>query len=383
MKYKKIIYADYAAATPLDSAVLAAMQPFFVDEFFNPSAPYLAARSVRHKVESARAEIAKTLGTRPREILFTAGATEANNLAVHGIMQQYPNAKVLVSAIEHDSVLEPAKKYNYAIIPVNKNGHIDLNRLEDMIDDTTVLISVMHANNEVGTVQHLSEVGDMLMAVRQERRARGVELPLYFHSDAAQALNYLTVFPHRSGVDLLSLNGGKIYGPKQSGILFVGSGTKLASLIQGGGQEEGLRSGTENVAAIIGLATAVVQAVALREQESKRLGELRSIFSQSLTSRAPGVQQTVQTDFCLPNIVSLLVPGKDNERFMMELDERGVQCGVGSACSASNDEPSHVLKALGLSDEQSQTSLRFSFGRQTTKEDVLTIVGHLAELICG
>lgn len=366
----KPIYLDHAAATPVDQAVLAAMQPYFSDQFYNPSATYLAAKQVRHDIEAARASVAATLGVRPREIVFTAGASEANNLAIHGVMQRYPEAKVLVSAIEHYSVLKAAQKYACELIPVDQKGLIDVTGLGDQIDDQTVLVCVVYANNEIGTVQHMADIGRLVTKVRADRQKRGVALPLYFHTDAAQAMNYLAVQPKRLGVDLLSLNGGKIYGPKQSGLLFVATGVELAPQILGGGQEWGLRSGTENVPAIIGLATAIAQAAEQREAENHRLKALQQSFIKLLAEKVPQVVVTAPTDHKLPNIVHITIPGTDNERLMMELDERGVQCALGSACSASSDEPSHVLKAIGLSDEEAQTSLRFSMGRSTTEADL-------------
>lgn len=366
----KPIYLDHAAATPVEQAVLAAMQPYFSDQFYNPSATYLAAKQVRHDIEAARGTVAAVLGVRPREIVFTAGASEANNLAIHGVMQRYPAAKVLVSAIEHHSVLKTAQKYACELIPVDQKGLIDVTGLGDQIDDQTVLVSVVYANNEIGTVQHMADIGRLVAKVRADRQKRGVALPLYFHTDAAQAMNYLAAQPKRLGVDLLSLNGGKIYGPKQSGLLFVATGTELAPQILGGGQEWGLRSGTENVPAIIGLATAIAQAAEQREAENHRLKALQQSFIKLLAEKVPQAVVTAPTDHKLPNIVHITIPGTDNERLMMELDERGIQCALGSACSASSDEPSHVLKAIGLTDKEAQASLRFSMGRSTTEADL-------------
>lgn len=375
------IYLDHAAATPVDKTVLAAMQPYFTGNFYNPSATYLAAKAVHQDVEAARTRIAAVLGVRPREIVFTAGASEANNLAIQGVMRHFPGSKVLVSAIEHDSVLKPAQQYSSELIPVDGKGFIDQSRLRDLIDDKTVLVSAVYANNEIGVVQHLSEISKLLAEVRTDRVKRGVALPLYFHTDAAQAPNTLQVLPRQLGVDLLSLNGGKIYGPKQSGLLFVATGVKIDPLIFGGAQEWGLRSGTENVPAIIGLAKAVTGAVELREAEKHRLQELRHLFIKELAEKVPNAVETAPTPHKLPSIIHITIPGVDNERLMMELDEQGVQCALGSACSASNDEPSHVLKAIGLSDKEAQTSLRFSMGRATTDADVRRTVKTLRALV--
>lgn len=379
----KTIYLDHAAATPLDPAVLAAMQPYFTDNFYNPSATYQAAREVRHDVETARATIAKALGVRPGEIIFTAGGTEANNLAIHGVMRRYPEANMLVSAIEHDSVLATAGQYQHKIIPVDSNGLIKADSLKKLIDDQTVLVSIMFANNEIGSVQHLSSISKLLAGIRTARADKGNELPLLLHSDGAQALNYLSVYPHRLGIDLLSLNGGKIYGPKQSGLLFVRSGVSLEPLVYGGGQEQGLRSGTENVPAIMGLSKAIEQAVELRSSETDRLKALRRHFMSELERKVPQAVLSVQSDYVIPNMVHLHVPGVDNERLMMELDEKGVMCAVGSACKASSDEPSHVLQAIGMDEAAAQSSLRFSMGRATTEADITRTVNSLAECLKG
>lgn len=375
------IYLDYAAATPLDQAVHDAMRPYFSDHFYNPSASYQSARGVRKDIDEARAVIAKALGVRPVELIFTAGGTEANNLAIQGIMKLYPGARVLVSAIEHDSVLEPASLFNMAYIPVNSKGVVDPDVLKRLIDDETVLVSVLFANNEIGVVQHMSALSSAIETARNQRTASGNNLPLYFHSDAAQALNYLKVQPHRLGIDLLSLNGGKIYGPKQSGLLYVRTGVEIDPLIYGGGQERGKRSGTENVPAIMGLSHAIATAVERRTEDEKHMEQLRRLFIDQLQEQLPKVSLTEVGETHLPNIVHISFPGWDNERLMMELDERGIQCAVGSACSASSDEPSHVLKAVGFSSEQAQSSLRFSMGRSTTAEDVRVVVSVLKEIL--
>lgn len=375
------IYLDYAAATPVDSQVFSAMEPYFTANFYNPSAGYLAGRSVRTAIDDARHEVAATLGVRPGEIVFTAGATEANNLAIQGIMAQNPGGKVLVSAIEHDSVLEVAKEYSHGRVPVNAKGEIILEQLEDLLTDDVVLVSIMYANNEIGAVQDISKISALIADVRAKRTETGSSMPLYFHTDAAQAPNYLPLHPKRLGVDLMSLNGGKIYGPKQSGALFIASGTGVKPLLRGGGQEFGLRSGTENVPAIIGFSAALQKAVDVRSVEVKRLADLKALFVDGLT-QLKGVEIT-PTANSLHNLVHITIPGKDNERLMMELDERGIQCAVGSACSASNEEPSHVLQAIGMTEEQAQSSLRFSMGRSTQKEDVTATLKALKEVLRG
>ncbi len=379
----KHIYLDHAAATPLDPEVYEAMKPYFSEQFYNPSATYNAARATRNTLDEARHRVAGVLGARPGEIVFTAGATEANNLAIHGVISKFPGSKILVSAIEHDSVLKAAKQHKHTILSVDPKGRVDLAKLKsELQDDTVVLVSIMYANNEIGTVQDMRAVGKVVEEAKKSRSSRGVSLPLYLHTDAAQAPNCLPIQPKRMHVDLMSLNGGKIYGPKQSGVLFVASGTQLSPIIFGGGQEYGLRSGTENVPGIVGFSLALEKAARLRPAETLRLAELKTLLCKELLAASPDVQLTVAED-ALHNLIHITVAGRDNERLMMELDERGIECAVGSACSASNEEPSHVLRAIGMTDAQAQTSLRFTMGRSTTQADVKKVGKMMKEILHG
>lgn len=376
----KSIYLDYAAATPIDPKVLAAMAPYFSEQFFNPSSKYLAGRAARRTLEKARADIAQILGAKPGEIIFTAGATEANNLAIKGVMQQFPKSELLVSAIEHKSVTEPASRFKVRRIPVTPAGVVELDHLAKMVNDGTVLVSVMLVSNELGTIQPLRDIGASIQQVRHRRQLKGNRLPLYLHTDAAQAPNYLDLKTARLGVDLLTLNGGKIYGPKQSGILFVAGATRLTPLIEGGGQERSLRSGTENLPAIVGLAEALKIAQAQKAKQNAKLTALRNFFTAEL-SKMPGVTINGRAKQRAPHIVSATFAGIDNERLMMELDEAGVQVAVGSACSAASVEPSPVLAAIGLTDQQARATLRFSFGRGTTKQQLTKTLRLLAKLV--
>lgn len=377
------IYLDYAAATPLDAGVLAAMQPYFSEQFYNPSASYLAAKAVAADLRAAREKVAQVLGVKPTEIIFTAGGTEANNLAIQGVMARYPNTKVCISAVEHESVREPAAQYNVTELAVGEDGVVDLAGLEKAIDDQTVLVSVMYANNEIGTVQPIKEVAAKIQLIRDQRRAKGNKLPLYLHTDACQAANYLDLHVAKLGVDLMTLNGGKIYGPKQSGVLYARTGVDLAPLIRGGGQERGLRSGTENVAQAVGFAEALQAAQTRRHEEAKRLTVLRDQTLAALLAAFPEAIINGSLKRRLPNNMSVTFPGQDNERLMMALDERGIICAVGSACSASKDEPSHVLRAIGLSDEAARSTLRLTLGRDSTSEGMVTTLSQLQELING
>lgn len=376
-----MIYLDHAAATPLDPEVLAAMQPYFTDLFYNPSANYMAAQNVRSKLEQARADVATVLGARASEIIFTAGGTESDNLAIAGIMRQHPEANVVVSAIEHDAVLEIAGQFNCSAALVSEQGMINLDDLAAKINDHTVLVSVMYANNEVGTIQPLRKVAQLLDNIREVRRKAGNSLPLYFHTDACQAANYLDLHVSRLGVDLMTLNGGKIYGPKQSGILFVSSKVQLQPLIRGGGQERNLRSGTENVAACVGFAKALQIAQAKRHDEVKRLSELQQLAYRSIEEAVPQTVINGSLKHRLPNNVHLTLPGEDNERLLVELDERGILAAAGSACSASKEEPSHVLRAMGVSDADAQSSLRITAGRRTTGQDMNDFVYALTTIV--
>lgn len=377
----KPIYFDYAAATPLDNRVLDAMQPYFSDNFYNPSALYAAARDTRKTLEATRARVASVLGARPSEIVFTAGGTESDNLAIHGLMRRYPTANIITSAIEHDAVLLPASQYEHRQAPVTPDGLINMSALEALIDDNTVLVSVMYANNEIGTVQPITKIAQLLKKVRDARRQHGVQMPLYFHTDACQAGAYLDLHVARLGVDLLTMNGGKMYGPKQSGVLYVRGGIELMPLVTGGGQERGLRSGTENLAACIGFATALELVQSQRHEESQRLRTLQKQFMDELSNKLPQAIIRGSRKQRLPNNVHFTIPGTDNERLLVQLDEAGVLAAAGSACSASSETPSHVLRALGLTDDEARASLRFSMGRDTTAKQVTTVVDTLTSLV--
>lgn len=375
------IYLDYAAATPVDPIVLKTMEPFFTDVFYNPSSTYLASRSVKKSLDDARASLAHWLGCRPAELVFTAGATEANNLAIHGVMNQWESSNTVTSAIEHESVVEPVAKYDNRIVGVDERGLVNLDELVQQIDTDTVMVSVIYANNEIGTVQHLSEVAKIVRAERDQRIKNGSDKPIYFHTDASQAGNYLDLHVDKLGVDLLTLNGGKTYGPKQSGALYVRGGIELDPLLLGGGQERGLRSGTENVASAIGLAKAFEIAQSDRKQEGYRVGELSMQLRKLLVEKDLGVEFLGHKKHRLPNLVSVLIEGIDGERVTMMLDEAGFQTGTGSACSALSDESSHVIKALGKTDSQVNSTLRFSFGRPSKLEHVEKLAEILPNII--
>jgi cysteine desulfurase len=375
------IYLDNAAATPLDKQVFATMQPYLTDQFYNPSAQYEAGRAVKKDLEVARAKVAHWFGARPSEIVFTAGGTEANNLIINGVMQQYPDANLIMSSVEHDSILRPAEQYNHKLAPVLPDGTLDIQQCLNLIDDQTVLISVQYANNEVGVVQPIRQLTQAVAEIKKARQKQGSALPFFVHIDACQAPAYLDIHAASLGVDAMTINSGKIYGPKQTGVLFVKAGTILQAQILGGGQERGMRSGTENIANAVGLATALDLVQERRHEETNRMQKLQKLFFDLIKEHLPSAVINGSRKHRLPNNVHLTLPGQDNERLMMELDERGIQCAVGSACSASNEEPSHVLKAMGLSDAEAQASLRFTMGIQTTEADIRQVVDSLAKLV--
>lgn len=380
-KHKGVIYADYAAATPVDKRVLKAMLPYFSQSFYNPSSPYEAAKQVKKVVEAARANVAQWLGAKAAEIIFTAGATESINLAIKGVANSQKNANIVVSQIEHEAVLTAAGLYERRLAPVRPNGVVDLDKLSRLIDDKTILVSVGYANNEIGTIQPLSEIASMIHQIRRLRQLKNNSTPIYLHTDASQAACYLDLHASRLGVDLMTLNGGKMYGPKQSGVLFVKSSLDLEPLIVGGGQEAGLRSGTENVAGIVGLSSALDIAQMQRKESIKKAQILRDNLQREIIQAAPQTIVWGNQKKRLPNLLNLSWSGVDGERLVMQLDEKGIMASTGSACAANKQTASHVLKAIAANNSEVQGSLRLSLGRFTTQQEIKTIVRTLLQLI--
>lgn len=366
----KPVYLDYAAATPLDERVLEEMRPYFSTTFYNPAATYLAAQDVRKAVEAARSRVALLLGARSSEVLFLPGATAANRYAIEAVMKRYAGKKLLASAVEHPSILRLLHEYNGCEIPVDTAGILDINALRRLIDDEVVLVSVMYANNEMGAIQPLPAVSGLLAEVRDQRRKAGNTLPLYFMTDASQAANYLDLHVSRLGVDLMVLNGGKVYGPKQTAVLYARAGLDLHP-----------HGGTENVPGVIGCAAALELAQSNRQAEAERLKVLQKLFLDLLMAKIPEVIINGSLTHRVPNNVHITIPGEDNERLLMALDEAGIMAAAGSACMASGEEPSHVLKAMGVSDADAQASLRFTMGRGTTEDDIRRTVDVLAGLV--
>lgn len=360
-----MIYLDNAAATPIDKRVLREMEPYFIDKFYNPSAAYLAARQVRADFEEARHRLAQAIGARSAEIIVTAGATESDNMALSGV-----DGRIITTSIEHSAVLNVAKARGGVILPVDELGRIDLAQLRQSIADDVQLISIGYVNSETGMVQDIRAVSDLVTAVRRDRLERGVELPLYLHTDASQAVGLFDLNVARLGVDLMTLNAGKCYGPKQVGLLYVRAGVRLRPLIRGGGQEMGLRSGTENVTGTIGFAKAVELAEKTRKSEVKRLTGLRRRLHDYLANNLDDIKFNENNKRNSPAILNFSIPGLDGERMVFALDEEGVMVSTGSACAANKGLRSHVLTALGLSDAEADGSIRLSMGRFTTDDDI-------------
>lgn len=376
----KPIYLDYAAATPLDPRVEAAMRPFFSDQFYNPSSSYLAAKAVKTALEAARGRVAHWLGAKPSEIVFTAGATESINLAIQGIMQANPGGSILVCGTEHEAVLAAARPFKHQIIPVAQDGAVELDSISKLIDDTTVLISVGLVNNEIGTIQPLKDIASQVQQIRRIRQLKNNPRPLYLHTDASQAGCYLDLHASRLGVDLMTLNGAKMYGPKQSGVLFVKAGIQPQPLIFGGGQENGWRSGTENVSACVGLATALDIAQAERKAAIVKISSLRYELLRLIQQTIPNTVVNGNIKKHAPHILHLSWPGVDGERLLMQLDEAGIMASTGSACAANKQTASHVLRACGMSADTIQGSLRLSLGRGTNSKQVVAAAHIIAKL---
>lgn len=373
------IYLDYAAATPLDERVFAAMQPYYTDKFYNPSAAYGAAREVRADLDAARHELAIAIGGKRDEVIMTAGATESVNLAFHGILDSGDH--VVIGATEHPAVRAVASMYKVSVAPSDTKGIISADKVAANVTDDTKLVSVTTADSELGTVQSLSKIAERLNGIRRDRRTRGITTPLYFHTDASQAAGAVDLHVARLGVDLLTLNAAKCYGPKQVGLLWVAAHIVLQPLIVGGGQERGLRSGTENVAGIVGFALALRLALKSRHTEAARVSALREKLQNELVSKVPELVVNGSMKKRLPGHLNVSLEGLDAERVVFHLDNVGVQVATGAACAANKGTRSAVLEAVGMTPEMADGSLRFSLGRQTTQEQITRAIPLIVEAI--
>lgn len=356
MKHDQI-FLDHAAATPLAPAVLEAMTPYFSELFYNPSSPYDAAVNVRRNYEAAKYRIAKALGVKSDELIMTAGATESIALAFHGI-----EGHVVVSVIEHQAVLSAAAPHDATRVPVDHNGRVNSEAIKQAIRPDTELVSIALANGEIGTIQPLRDIASVIKAERQRRFEAGESRPIYFHSDASQGAGLIDVHAPKLGLDLLTINAGKIYGPKQTALLWAAPHVVLKPLIGGGGQERGLRSGTENVAGVVGFATAIERAIGKQKSEAKRLAKLRDMLENELVSVFPDAVVSGHRRHRLPSHLHISFPNVDAERLVFRLESRGVFVATGSACAANKGLRSHVLTGIGLDPVTADGSLRLSLG---------------------
>jgi cysteine desulfurase len=380
----KSYYLDHAAATPLAPAVLDAMMPYLTTEYGNPSSLYDLARRSRTALDGARRTIADHFGAKTTEIVMTSGGTEGNNLAIQGVLRAFPGAHWVTSALEHDAVLgitaACAKAgWPFTVIPVPSSGVASAQEFAGAISDNTVLVSLMMANNEIGTIQPVADLAKLVTKIRADRLARNVKMPLYVHTDAVQAANYLDLHVARLGVDLVTISGSKIYGPKGTGCLYIRHGTIMEPLMYGGGQERGRRSGTENTAGIVGLAAALAQTASRRDQEGQRVAMLRDELARSLQQAIPGLMINGQMKRRLPNNLNVTIPGAEGEALVLYLDQAHVMTSTGSACSTGDLDPSHVLMAIGRTTREAGQSLRLTLGRDTTRADI----DHVARTLPG
>ena len=363
-----LIYLDHAAATPIDDVVLQAMMPYFQEKFFNPSSPYSKGVEVRREYELAKNRLAATLGVRGDELVMTAGATESINLA----FSVASSGEVAVSEVDHKSVLESARSRSQSVMLVkpDEKGRVKASAVRRALSSETSFISVGLVNNELGTIQPIAEIAEIVKNERERRRLINDKTPLLFHTDASQALSLVDVKPNRLGVDLLTLSASKIYGPKQVGLLWVRPGIKLKPSIVGGGQEAGLRSGTENVAGVIGFAVAVELASKRREGEIRRLKVFRDKLATELLTSCPDMVISSDNKKSLVSYLNVSFPGIDAERLVFKLESKGVLVATGSACSANKGNQSTVLRAIGLDNQLIDGSLRLTLGRLTSESDV-------------
>lgn len=366
-----MIYLDEAATTPLKREVLEAMWPYLGPDFGNPSSHHEVGESAGRALEQARADVAQALGARASEITFTSGGTESDNAAIKGIALAEPRGRhVIVSAIEHPAVLESAGflgrlGYEVTLLEVDRDGMVQPRTLAEALRDDSTLVSIQHANNEVGTIQQIETLASL-----------AAERSVPFHTDAVQAAGWLDLDVGRLGVQAMSISGHKLGAPKGIGVLVLRRGTPFEPLIHGGGQEAGRRSGTENVAAAVGMAAALRLAGGSHDDVVAR----REAFIERVLAEVPGAELTGHRNHRLPGSASFVFPGRSGESILLDLERHGIVSSSGSACAAGSDEPSHVLTAMGYPAEIAQTAVRFTFGRSTTSEQLALVADQLAGL---
>jgi cysteine desulfurase len=382
---EKNVYLDHAATTPLDPRVLEVMLPYLNEQYGNPSSFHTLGKETKDAIDDARARLATILHARPDEILFTSGGTESDNLAVLGYARanQRQGKHLITSKIEHHAVLEAmmhlGKKEGFEVtyLAPNKFGLITSEQVKHALREDTILVSIMYANNEIGTIEPIAEIGNIIQKYRQ---ATHRTWPV-FHTDACQASGFLDLNVEKSHVDFLTLNGSKMYGPKGVGLLYVKRGIKLQPLQFGGPQERSLRPGTENVAGIIGMAKALELVQADKENETKRLIQLRDYFIDGIVSRIPKVRVNGHRTERLPNNVNVSFMDIEGEALLLYLDAAGIYASTGSACTSASLDPSHVILALEMPYEVAHGSLRFTLGHTTTKADIDYVLQTLPPLV--
>ncbi len=374
---KDKIYMDYAATTPVDPRVRKTMEPFFSEKFGNPNSLHFFGRKAQQALKQNRKIIAQELNADPKEIIFTSSATESNNLALKGVAWANKNRgkHILISAVEHDCVLGAGqwlKKQGFEVekVPVDQYGKVDPERVKAMIKKNTILVSVMHANNEIGTIQPVKEIGKICR-----------EKEVLFHTDAAQTFGKMKIDVQANGIDLLTASSHKIYGPKGVGCLFVRKGTRIEPLLHGGGHERGIRSSTPNVAGIAGFGRAVEIYGKERKKENEKLTSLRDKLIEGILEAVPSSYLNGDRQQRLSNNINFRFDFIEGEAIVLELDAQNIAGSTGSACASEKLAPSHVLLALGLKPEQAHGSLRLSIGRWTTEKEVEKVIEALPFII--
>lgn len=376
------IYLDHAATTPIDSEVLEAMMPYLTNKFGNASSIHFFGQEARGAIDQARHQIARLINARPNEIIFTSGGTEANNLAIRGLLEansKYGN-HVITSAIEHPAVktlCEHLEKSGYKVsyLPVYDDGIVKIEDVANAIQEDTVLISIMTANNEIGTIQPVTEIGQLV----KDLRAAGKKI--WFHTDAVQAVGKIEVDVQKIGCDLLSMSAHKIYAPKGAGALFVGRGVRIQSQNLGGHQERERRGGTESVPLIIGFGKASELALARLTTQTTHLRELRDSFEQGVNDTIPEIVFNGNKLNRLPNISNISFRQIEGEGLLINLDMQGIAVSTGSACSSGSLEPSPIIRAIGRDDELSRGAIRFSFGKDNISDDISYLLGVLPKAV--
>ncbi len=377
MTAERIVYMDHSATTATDPEVVNAMIPWFSQGYGNPSSLYQIARESRTVVEDARAKVAAAIGAQPDEIYFTSGGTESDNWAIKGIASA--NLKkgnhIITSAIEHHAVLhtcEYLEKQGFSVtyLPVDANGQVRIEDLKAAITEKTILVTIMFANNEIGTIQPIQEIGEVC-------REKGV----FFHTDAVQAIGNVPIHVGTMKIDLLSLSAHKFYGPKGIGVLYIRKGVRIDNLLHGGGQERRKRAGTENIAGIVGLGTAIERAVSGMEERNRRVTALRDRLQTEILTKIPNTRLNGHPTQRLPGNLNVSFDFIEGESMLLLLDHFGICASTGSACTSGSLEPSHVLLATGLPAETAHGSLRLTLGVENTDEDVDYVMDHLQKVV--